>query len=255
MSKRKLVVILLCLVFLAPAFSKAGDGEINYYEPMVDDEEYGALLKHIFDGKPAGEAYVLYDELETHMILSDYEDWIKDAALARASLIVARYAKESGDKDTAEYYMEIADGRIKDARNNGAPESAAGVVEALSTSFWYLVDGSLSKAMKFPGMVDDLYEKHPEDFHVLLLAADRYLQSPGIVGGNKKKGLALFQEAERIIDRNPTAIWDKFSIYSGLALGYDSQKDEENAKKYATLAKEIYDADPTVNKLYAKYVE
>ena len=67
------------------------------------------------------------------------------------------------------------------------------MLKALSDSFWYLIDGSLSKGMGFTKKIDALWESHKEDFHVLLMAADRYLHSPGIAGGSRKKGLALFQ--------------------------------------------------------------
>ena len=250
------MAIVLAFVFLAvgmPLFSAPETGSVNYYASMMDDEAYAGLLKYVFDGGDLDGVADLYFALESHMADSDYEDWMKAAALGRAGLICGRYAEQCGDKSQAADFMEMADGHIAEAKELGAPESATGVLEALSLSFWYLIDGSLSKGMKFPGMVDKLYKAHPEDFHVLLLEADRYLHSPGIAGGNKKKGLALFQEAEIIMDRDGAAIWDRFSIYSGLAVGYDKAKEKEKAGYYALKAAEIYTADETVNELVEKY--
>ena len=228
-----------------------GDGRVNYFMPMADDEHYGALLKHIFDGGDLFEAMDLATQLEMSLDSADYPEWMKDAALARALMIVARYCTQISDSydGIASGYMSDADGLVASSREKGAPESVVGVLEALSNSFWYLIDGSLSKAMKFPSAVDRLYKEHPEDFHVLLMAADRYLHSPGIAGGNKKKGLALFQEAEAVMDECGAAPWDRFTIYSGLAFGYDARKQDEEARKYAELAYAIYTADGTVNSI------
>ena len=56
-----------------------------------------------------------------------------------------------------------------------------------------------------------------------------------------------------IMDRDGAAIWDRFSIYSGLAYGYDKAKDKEKAADYALKAYSIYTADETVNELVEKY--
>ena len=249
-----IIIFFSMLLFpLSNAVASSEDGRVNYYRSMMDDEAYGTLLKYVFDGGALDGVSDLYFSLEESMAVADYEPWMKAAALARAALICGRYANGSGNEELAIDFMEMADGHIAEAREAGAPESATGVLEALSMSFWYLIDGSLSKGMKFPGMVDKLYKAHPEDFHVLLLEADRYLHSPGIVGGNKKKGLALFQEAEKIMDEDGAAIWDRFSIYSGLAVGYDKAKDKEKAAEYAMLAYGIYTADATVNELVEEY--
>ncbi len=252
---RILTLFLLLITFIAPCFAaeEAADGSINYFAPMMDDEAYGSLLKFVFDGGNPDEVIERYFAFETAIATAPYEAWMKEASMGRAALIVARYLKESGDKNSARDMMEIADGHIAAAREEGAPESAVGVVEALSQSFWYLVDGSLGKAMKFPGMVNDLWKKHPEDFHVLLLAADRYLHSPGIAGGNKKKGLQFFQKAEDLMEEYGAAEWDEFTIYSGLAYGYDAAKDEEKALDYALKAYGIYTSDATVNEIIDKY--
>ena len=151
-----------------------GDGRVNYFMPMADDEHYGALLKHIFDGGDLFEAMDLATQLEMSLDSADYPEWMKDAALARALMIVARYCTQISDSydGIASGYMSDADGLVASSREKGAPESVVGVLEALSNSFWYLIDGSLSKAMKFPSAVDRLYKEHPEDFHVLLMAAE-----------------------------------------------------------------------------------
>ena len=127
------------------------------------------------------------------------------------------------------------------------------MLEALSSSFWYLVDGSLSKGLAFGRIVGDLWDEHPEDFHVLLLTADKYLHSPGIAGGNKKKGLELYQLAEVVAMEEGCAVWDQFSIYAGLAVGYDKAKEDELAYQYALLARDIYSADPLVNEIISNY--
>ena len=248
-----IVLSVFMLLLTAPIFSASENGSVNYFAPMMEDEYYASLLEYVFNGGALEGVPDLYFALENHLVLADYDEWMKAASLGRAALICGRYAQQCGDEGTAIDYMEMADGHIAAAKELGAPESATGVLEALSLSFWYLIDGSLSKGMKFPGMVDKLYKAHPEDFHVLLLEADRYLHSPGIVGGNKKKGLALFQEAEMIMDRDGAAIWDRFSIYSGLAYGYDKAKDKEKAADYALKAYSIYTADETVNELVEKY--
>ena len=62
-------------------------------------------------------------------------------------------------------------------------------------------------------------------------------------------GLALFQEAEAVMDECGAALWDRFTIYSGLAFGYDARKQGEEARKYAELAYGIYTADGTVNSI------
>lgn len=253
LSARKLFSILLILLFSLTSFSLSAadsDGTINYFLPMADDEYYAAFCKHVFDGGSLEEAIVLYDNLEKSFESADYPQWMEDAALARASCIIGRYCiqiDKKANKEMAREYMRRADELIALSREHGAPESVSGVVEALATSFWYLVDGSLSMGMKFPGLVNKLYKNYPEDFHVLLISADRYLQSPPIAGGNKSKGLRFFQQAERVMEG--CSDWDRFTIYSGLALGYEEQDNHEEAVKYAKMAYSIYTADATVNKI------
>ena len=244
--------VLLIAILATSIYADAVPGSVNHLAPMMEDEAYGALLKHIFDGGDTDGAISLYEALETHMESADYDQWLKDAAIARASLIVAKDLSESDMKGEASQYMENADIIIAGLRDEGAPESTVGVLEALSFSFWYLVDGSISKAMKFPKMVDNLYKEHPEDFHVLLLSADRYLHSPGIVGGNIAKGRDMFLEAEKVMDENGAAEWDRFTVYSGIAYGYDRTKKHEQAVPYAELAASIYTADATVSEILEK---
>ena len=172
---------------------------------------------------------------------------------ARAAMIVARYANDKGQTAVAEAYMNAADSFVETAKSFGAPESASGVLEALSTSFWYLIDGSISKGLAFGKIVNELWKTHPEDFHVLLITADKYLHSPGIAGGNKKKGLELYQLAEVIAQEEGCAVWDQFSIYAGLAAGYEKNKEDELAYEYALLAQEIYTADPSVNEIISSW--
>lgn len=247
------ITFLVVFFISGNAFASSETGSVNYYSDMMEDEAYSALLKYVFDANPIEGVFDLYNALEIHMSFMPYDEWKKDSFLARGALICAKYANEMDDEDLARDFMYMADGKISEMKEKKAPQSALGVLEALSNSFWYLIDGSISKGMKFPGMVDDLYEQYPEDFHVLLLEADRYLHSPGIVGGNKKKGLELYQRAEVIMNEQGAAVWDRFSIYAGLAFGYDARKDKENAKKYAELAASIYTADETVNNLLKKY--
>lgn len=246
--------ILLVLLFMLFSFSViyAADmevGSVNYFEPLIDCKEYGELLRHVFDGGDINESMNLYAKLVQAIPGYHYERWLQDLSLARACLIIGKQGVDCDREDVAEAYYKAADGLIADARVHGAPESAAGVLEALSYSFWYLLDGSISKGMKFTSIIDDLWKEHPEDFHVLLMKADRYLHSPGIAGGNKKKGLQLFQEAEAVLNENGAAEWDTFTIYSGLAVGYYKNKDKELALEYALKANEIYKADPNVNEI------
>ena len=252
--KRKCIglflMILMFLCALAPAFSAGQEaGSVNYFADCVDNKEYAALLKHVFDDQGLNGALNAYATLVAAIPYYSYEPWVQDLMLARASLIVAKYANELDNEPVAVAYMENADSLIVQSKVHGAPESASGVVEALSNSFWYLVEGSISKGMAFGRIVGDLWESHPEDFHVMLLTADKFLHSPGIVGGNKRKGLELYQEAEKIAEKNGCAIWDQFSIYAGLAVGYDKNKNDAEAQRYAQLAYSIYTADSNVNEI------
>ena len=246
--------VLFCVLSFSLSAAET-DGRINYFSDMADDTYYAALLEHVFDGGDIEEACRLYDELAEYLPESGYDPWMQDAALGRASLILGRYSTQVKPKrkDLAEEFLSAGDALIASSRENGAPDSAAGVLEALSMSFWYLVDGSLSKGLKFPKMADALYEEYPEDFHVLLLEAEKYLNSPGIVGGNKKTGLALFQQAEKMMEKNGCAIWDAYTIYCGLAKGYDSQKQREKAAAYAELAYDIYTSgDDAITKILGR---
>ena len=74
---------MLLLVLIVPSVFAADKdvGSVNYYAPMIDDESYAALLKHIFDGGDADGALLLYDELENYMRSSEYDAWMQDAAL------------------------------------------------------------------------------------------------------------------------------------------------------------------------------
>ena len=253
-KKKMTAAILFLLLLVVPANIYASDvpvGSVNYFSPMIGDEYYGALLKHIFNGGDITEAVNLYSALVASLPSSGYELWLQEAALARACLILARDAAETGPEYDlwAETFMNEADKLIRDAERDGAPESVVQVLDALSFSFWYLVDGSLSKAMKFPSMADDTFEAHPEDIHALLLDADRYLHSPGIVGGNKRRGLEMFQTAENVMNEYEVAEWDRFTILSGLAVGYDKNNDKEKARTYAEEAYKIYTADSNVNSI------
>ncbi len=247
----KTIICLLTLLFVTAVLSAEGIGSVNHMEPLNDDQEYAQFLKHVFDGQPLDQAITLLEEFENSLPSKDYPEWLKTAADARANLILAKYVTEvhPKEKEKAEPYMYRAEELVAASRDAGAPYSVHTVLEALTNSFWYLVDGSMSKGMKFTSMVDDLYESHPEDFHVLLMKADRYMHSPGIAGGSKKKGRELFLEAEKLIEANPEAyaIWDKFTVYSGLAVGYTTKKKTMGtALAYANKAMEIYTNDANV---------
>ena len=256
LSARKLFSILLIFLFSLTSVSLSAadsDGTVNYLQPFAEDKYYEAFCKHVFDGGSLDEAIVLYDQLEASYASSDYPEWMQKVTLARASCILGRYCidiNKKANKEMAREYMRRADELIALSKEHGAPESASGVVEALASSYWFLVDGSLSKGMQFSKIVDRLYKNHPEDFHVLLMSADRFLHSPPIVGGNKKKGLRYFQQAEKVM--GDCAIWDEFTVYSGLAYGYEEQDNHELAVEYAELAYQIYTADPSVNEILGK---
>ena len=54
------------------------------------------------------------------------------------------------------------------------------------------------------------------------------------------------------MDENVAAEWDRFTVYSGIAYGYDRTKKHEQAVPYAELAASIYTADATVNEILEK---
>ncbi len=254
LMRRLLLILMIAAAGLSGLFAAADQtGRVNYYADCMNDTEYASLLKHVFDDDGLDTALADYAVLMQTIMSKGYDDWVSYLMSARAALIVARYANDKDQKAVAEAYMNAADSFVETARSLGAPQSAAGVLEALSSSFWYLVDGSLSKGLAFGRIVGDLWDEHPEDFHVLLLTADKYLHSPGIAGGNKKKGLELYQLAEVVAMEEGCAVWDQFSIYAGLAVGYDKAKEDELAYQYALLARDIYSADPLVNEIISNY--
>ncbi|HIW36758.1 MAG TPA: hypothetical protein IAA30_07230 [Candidatus Treponema faecavium] len=252
--KNALTVCVIALGLAHTVFAAdAQAGSVNYFAACKDNAEYAALLKHVFDDRGVPGAFSGYTVLTERIAAYPYELWQKDLMRARGALIVARYANSKEQRDAAETYMRMADALIEDAGTHGAPVSACGVIEALSSSFWYLINKSVSKGIAFGRIVNDLWENYPEDFHVLLLTADKYLHSPGIVGGNKKKGLALYQRAEEIAEQHGCAVWDWFSIYAGLAAGYDKAGNDVRAYEYALRAREIYTADEQVNEIITNY--
>ncbi len=252
---RSVMLILILAIAGSAVFADDGTatGRVNYFSECMDNAEYTALLKSVFDDEGLDTALADYAALASAILGYPYEEWQSYLMTARAAMIVARYANDKDQRAVAEAYMNAADSFVETAKSFGAPESASGVLEALSTSFWYLIDGSISKGLAFGKIVNELWETHPEDFHVLLITADKYLHSPGIAGGNKKKGLELYQLAEVIAQEEGCAVWDQFSIYAGLAAGYEKNKEDELAYEYALLAQEIYTADPSVNEIISSW--
>lgn len=253
MSK-KIVVLLIAIMLIAImsiSATEVENGSVNYFTELIGDPEYTQLLRTVFNDKGLDAALEDYKALANGITEHGYENWMIYLSLSRACMIIARYATEVEpmQKNVAKTYMNKADDLIAKADEYGAPESATGVLSALSDSFWYLVDGSISKGMSFTKKIDRLWENHKEDFHVLLMTADRYLHSPGIVGGNRKKGLALFQEAEKIMSSAEIAEWDCFTILSGLAYAYWKDKEKSKALYYAEEAYKIYTADENINKI------
>ena len=116
--RRSAVLIALLLSSLMALSAADGDGRVNYFMPMADDEHYGALLKHIFDGGDLFEAMDLATQLEMSLDSADYPEWMKDAALARALMIVARYCTQISDgyDGIASGYMSDADGLVASSR-------------------------------------------------------------------------------------------------------------------------------------------
>ena len=58
-----------------------------------------------------------------------------------------------------------------------------------------------------------------------------------------------YKEAEEIMKSAPTAVWDRFTILSGLAYGYWKGKDKELALYYAEEAEKIYTADENIREI------
>ena len=247
--KFALTFIILLAAVMSLSATSPENGSVNYFTDLIDDREYAALLDTVFNDQGLEQALEDYKVLVNRITGHGYEPWMIYLSLSRACMIISRYATEGENKAVARAYMNEADKLILKAEEYGAPESASGVLKALSDSFWYLIDGSLSKGMGFTKKIDALWESHKEDFHVLLMAADRYLHSPGIAGGSRKKGLALFQEAEEIMKSAPTEVWDRFTILSGLAYGYWKGKDKELALYYAEEAEKIYTADENIREI------
>ncbi len=251
--RKKLTVLITVILLAAMSLSAATpqNGSVNYFTDLIGDPEYTALLRTVFNDQGLDAALEDYKTLVGEITKHGYEPWMIYLSLSRACMIISRYAAEgkSADKNIARAYMNEADKLIVKAEEYGAPESASGVLKALSDSFWYLIDGSLSKGMGFTKKIDQLWETNKEDFHVLLMTADRYLHSPGIAGGSRKKGLALFQEAEKIMNGSEVAEWDRFTILSGLAYAYWKNKEKDKALYHAEEAYKIYTADENVNKI------
>ena len=59
--------VLLIAILATSIYADAVPGSVNHLAPMMEDEAYGALLKHIFDGGDTDGAISLYEALETHM--------------------------------------------------------------------------------------------------------------------------------------------------------------------------------------------
>ena len=252
-SKRLVVVMMLAIALAASAFA-SDTATVNHFEPLIGDEEYGALLEHVFNDEGLDGALTRYADLVAAIPYRYYDPWMMYASLSRACLIVGKYGSEKGRDDIAQAYFTAADQQTELARQYGAPESVTDVLSALSDSFWYLLDSSMSRGMGFSKKVDKAWDAHPEDLHVALLKGAKYQSAPGIVGGSKKKGIALFHEIEENTRDMEMAVWDRFSLYQGLAISEDQMKNGEKALEYAEKAYEIYRADPEVNRIREKYL-
>ena len=83
----KFASILLVLLLALSSSIYAEDlpvGSVNHFKPMIDDQYYGALLKHVFDGGDLNEAVNLYGQFVGSLPSSGYELWMQELSMARA---------------------------------------------------------------------------------------------------------------------------------------------------------------------------
>lgn len=253
-SRRFVAVLMLALAVVSAVFA-SDTATVNHFASFVDDEEYGALLDQVFNDRGLDGALEKYADLVAAIPYKYYDNWLMYASLSRACLIVGKYGAEQDParNDIAEAYFTSADQLLELSAQYGAPESVIDTLSALSDSFWYLLDSSMSRGLGFSKKVDKAWDAHPEDLHVALLKGAKYQSAPGIVGGSKKKGIALFHEIEENTRDMEMAEWDRFSLYQGLAISEDQMKNGEAALDYAEKAYAIYTADPEVNRILEKY--
>ena len=247
---RTIVLALLAALLVAGTLYADGEaGSVNYYADCFDTVEYATLCKHVFDDAGLDVALADYADLAANILSYPYEEWVGYLMVSRAAMIVARYAEQKDNIPVAEAYMTAADSFIETGRGYGAPESATGVLEALSNSFWYLIDGSISKGLAFGRIVGDLWD---------IRRMVRYRPARGIADVPERPGELPHEHLAGTFERavaleNGCAVWDQFSIYAGLAVGYDKAHEDELAYEYALLAREIYTADEMVNEIIEDY--
>ena len=65
---------------------------------MAEDTAYGDFCRHVFNGGALNGAILLYDFLEESLDSAQYDEWMKDLALSRASCILALYCIQTDMK-------------------------------------------------------------------------------------------------------------------------------------------------------------
>ena len=160
-TKRCVLALLLSLVMLA-SVSASEVATVNHFAPMANDEEYGALLDHVFNDKGLDGALSLYADLSAAIPYKYYDNWMMYAALSRACLIVGKYGyeQEPAREDIARAYFTAADQMLELSAQYDAPESVIDTLSALSDSFWYLLDSSMSRGLGFSKKVDKIGRAH-----------------------------------------------------------------------------------------------
>ncbi len=251
--RHHLVVGLFLLLCCATAFATSGQ-PVSYtdcFSFLSSYPKYAELYELIYNNGSASQVDTKFEELKTSLGTS-VQDW---TVLLKASLNYAHYYLEIAEKKNSKKAKQLISNAEAIYEALEKVESSVGESNLKALKFCCLSIGylaspiSISKGLESVNVIDEAYEKYPNEISIALLYAARKLNAPSIGGGDSNEAYRVLNSLVDYIESeegSKTSPWDKFDIYCSIAKCYAKKGEKTLALEFYYKALAIYEQNDSV---------
>lgn len=213
--------------------------------------KYAELYELINNNGSASQVDDKYEELKASLGTS-VQDW---TVLLKASLNYAHYCLEIAEKKNSKKAKQLISNseaiyEALEKVESNVGESNLKALKFCILSIGYLASPiSISKGLESVSVIDDAYEKYPNEVSIALLYASRKLNAPSIGGGDSNEAYRVLSSLVDYVestDGSNTLPWDRFDIYCSMAKCYAKKGEKTLALEFYYKALTIYEQNDSV---------
>lgn len=251
--RRHLLVGFFLMLCCATAFANSSQ-VISYTDSfsfLSSYSKYAELYELINNNASNSQVDAKYEELKASLGTSVH-DW---TVLLKASLNYAHYCLEIAEKKNSKKAKQLISNaeaiyEALEKIESNVGESNLRALKFCCLSIGYLASPiSISKGLESISVIDDAYEKYPNEVSIALLYASRKLNAPSIGGGDVSEAYEILVSLVSYIESaegSNTSPWDKFDIYCSIAKCYAKRGEKALAIEFYYKALAIYGQNDSV---------